>query len=96
MHTIKPLDAEAVIEAAQETSAVATLEEHSVLGGLGSAVAQVLAESDVPKVPYTGIGLESAFAPAAGDQSYLRDLFGLSTEAVVSRLLKLLASRSHA
>ena len=89
MHTVKPLDTEAVLTAARETGAIATLEEHSILGGLGGAVAEVLAEADIPRVPFTRIGLESAFAPTAGDQTYLRKTLGLSTEAVVARLLKL-------
>ena len=94
MHTVKPLDAAAVVAAAQETSAVATIEEHSVVGGLGSAVAHVLAESRVPKVPFAAVGLESAFVSTAGDQTYLRDTFGLSTEAVFNRMLALVAQRS--
>lgn len=96
MHTLKPLDVEAVLFAAQETSAVATIEEHSVIGGLGSAVAQVLAEADGPNVPFTAIGLESAFAKTAGDQSYLREAFGVSIEAVTDRLQQLVARRSNA
>jgi transketolase len=96
MHTVKPLDAEAVILAAQNSSAIATIEEHSIVGGLGSAVAHVLAESDGPKVPFTAIGLESAFASTAGDQAYLREAFGLSTEAVLNRLLNLVAQRKRA
>jgi transketolase len=91
MHTVKPLDVEAVLTAARETGAIATLEEHSILGGLGGAVAEVLAEADIPKVPFTRIGLESAFAPTAGDQAYLRATLGLSSEAVVERLLKLVS-----
>ena len=75
---------------------MATIEEHSVIGGLGSAVAEVLAESDGPRMPFIRIGLESAFAPTAGDQAYQRQAFGLSPETVIERLLKLVALRSHA
>lgn len=89
MHTIKPLDVEAVERAARETGAIATIEEHSVVGGLGSAVAHILAESSDPKVPFVAIGLDSVFAKTAGDQTYLRDAFGLSTAAVTNRLLEL-------
>ena len=95
MHTVKPLDTEAVLAAVRETQAMATLEEHSVLGGLGGAVAEVLAECEERSIPFTRIGLESAFAPVAGDQEYLRASFGLSTEAIVKRLMKLAARRSH-
>ena len=54
MHTIKPIDEELIIECARETGAIVTVEEHSVCGGLGSAVAEVLAEH-MP-VPMTRIG----------------------------------------
>jgi len=93
---VKPLDTDAVLAAAEETGAVATLEEHSILGGLGGAVAEVLAESDGRKVPFTRIGLESAFASTAGDQVYLRKMFGLSTDSLVERLLKLVSRRTYA
>ena len=55
IHTIKPLDAELVIKAAQETGKVVTVEEHSVIGGLGSAVCDVLAENFPTKVKKIGI-----------------------------------------
>ena len=89
MHTVKLLDHEAVLSAARDTKAMATLEEHSTLGGLGGAVAEVLAEYSDRKSPFTRIGVESGFAPKAGSQEYLRSMFGLSTEAVTERMLKL-------
>lgn len=55
MHTIKPLDEEAVIKAAKETSGIVTVEEHSVIGGLGSAVCDVLCENYPAKVLKIGI-----------------------------------------
>ena len=90
MHTIKPLDTDAVLKAASETGAIATLEEHSILGGLGGAVAEVLAEHAPWKIPFTRIGMDSTFVSKAGDQEYLRDMFGLSAPAVVNRLLALM------
>jgi transketolase len=92
MHTIKPLDEDAVLEAARETNAIATLEEHSILGGLGGAVAEVLAEGDAPKRPFVRIGLESGFVSQAGDQEYLRAANGLSSEKVAQRLLSLVGA----
>src|SRR4029079_213601 len=50
MHTISPLDEEPVLDAARETNAIFTIEEHSVVGGLGGAVAELLLESDVPAI----------------------------------------------
>ncbi len=90
MHTLKPLDNAAVLSAARETGAVATLEEHSVVGGLGSAVAEVLAESLEARVPFRRIGLLSAFSPHIGTQEYMQKQHGLDTESIVQSLLELL------
>ena len=94
MHTLKPLDTEAVVRAAQETAAIVTLEEHSVIGGLGSAVAEVLAEAQVPRVRFRRLALPSAFAATVGSQDYLRDAYGLSEDAILAELRGMLVARS--
>jgi transketolase len=86
MHTLKPFDTEAVLAAARETGAIATLEEHSVIGGLGSAVAEVLAEADGPRVPFRRIGLPSAFSPHIGSQEYMQGQHGLDEASVADTL----------
>lgn len=83
MHTVKPLDEDAVAAAAQETGGIITLEEHSRIGGLGGAVAETLAEMGDVRVPFRRIGLPSEFAPCAGSQDYLRSLYGLDIDSVV-------------
>jgi transketolase len=90
MHTLKPLDVEAVLAAARETRALATLEQHSVLGGLGGAVAEVLAEAPPPRVPFRRIGLPSAFSPRVGGQAYLEAQNGLDLPGVLAALEPLL------
>lgn len=90
MHTLKPLDEDAIVAAARETGAVLTLEEHSRIGGLGGAVAEVLAEMEGGRVPFQRIGLPPGFAPVAGSQEYLRAAHGLGTESVVESVLSLL------
>jgi transketolase len=79
MHTLKPLDEEAVLEAARETPAVITVEEHSVTGGLGAAVADVLAGSGLRLPRFRKFGLPDEISHAVGSQAYLRrrcgDLF---------------------
>jgi transketolase len=82
MHTLKPLDTEAILAAAHETHAIFTLEEHSILGGLGSAVAEVLAEADIPKIPFKRIGIPPAFSPYIGSQEYMQECHGLTPEAI--------------
>jgi transketolase len=76
MHTLKPLDAEAVVRAARETGRLLTVEEHSVTGGLGSAVADVLAEAAVPGVRFRKFGVPDRLHHAVGSQAFLRRLAG--------------------
>ncbi len=83
MHTIKPLDREAVEHAATETRFVITLEEHSIEGGLGGAVAEVLAELEPGHAPLKRIGLRPEFNKVVGDQAYLKALHALDEEGVM-------------
>lgn len=87
MHTLKPLDEAAVLAAAGETGAIVTLEEHSILGGLGGAVAEVLAESAGRRVPFRRIGLPSAFSPHIGTQEYMQAQHGLDAESLTRQLV---------
>jgi len=83
MHTVKPLDTEAVLKAAKETRGIMTVEEHSVTGGLGSAVAECLAQSGL-HAPFKIIGLPDAFCREVGGQEYLRNRAGLSVESLIA------------
>ncbi|HYT19830.1 MAG TPA: transketolase C-terminal domain-containing protein [Candidatus Polarisedimenticolia bacterium] len=82
MHTVKPVDADAILAAAHDTRAVFTLEEHSVVGGLGGAVAELLAEAGEGVVAFKRLGLPSAFSSVVGTQEYLRAQHGLSVESL--------------
>jgi len=93
MHTVKPLDSDAVLAAARQTGMIVTLEEHSIIGGLGAAVAEVLAENDGAGVGFRRLGLASQFATQVGSQEYLRAQAGLSPEAVLQSLRSLLDKR---
>lgn len=75
MHTIKPLDVEETLRAARETRAIVTVEEHSITGGLGSAVAEVLAESGLTS-PFRRFGVPDRISHAVGDQHFLRQQTG--------------------
>jgi transketolase len=87
MHTLKPLDVEAVNAAARETGAIVTVEEHSVVGGLGSAVAEALAEADSPCCPFRRFGSPDRLLHRIGGQDHLRGLFG-DLDATVLELLR--------
>jgi transketolase len=90
MHTVKPLDTEAVLRAAEETRAIVTLEEHSVTGGLGGAVAEVLAEAGISGVLLKRFGLPSCFSSHVGSQEYLRAACGLSEDEILRSLRPML------
>jgi transketolase len=76
MHTLKPLDRQALRQAAEETGAIFTVEEHSVVGGLGSAVADFLAEADLCYVRLRKHALPDELQRKVGSQQYFRRLSG--------------------
>lgn len=90
MHTVKPLDDNAVLAAARETQAIFTIEEHSVIGGLGGAVAEVLLESSTRPRIFKRIGIRSGFSSIVGTQEYLQSQYGLDAEGIVSSVLETL------
>ena len=81
IHTIKPLDTELVIKAAKETGIIVTAEEHSIIGGLGSAVAETVCEAC--PVPVVRIGVNDVFGHSGPANEVLRD-YGLSAENIVN------------
>lgn len=86
MHTLKPLDVDAVRAAALETAGVITVEEHSIVGGLGSAVAEVLAGLDGRRAPLRMFAAADRINPTIGSQEHLRGQIGDLT-AMVRELL---------
>ena len=82
IHTLKPLDRELLLQAAQETGALVTAEEHSVVGGLGSAVAETLAEG-WPAV-LERVGFRDRFCPTGRDPESLLDACGCSVADVLA------------
>ncbi len=91
MHTVKPLDEAALRACAGETRSLFTLEEHSRIGGLGSAIAEWTAMNRV-SCPLYLFGADDAFASCTGSQAYLRALCGLTVEHVAESIAARLAS----
>ena len=87
LHTVKPIDKEEIIKAARETGAVVTAEEHTIVGGMGSAVAEVLAENC--PVPICMVGMKDRFGES-GDALELMKYFGLTAEGIVKAALEVL------
>ncbi|HYB14990.1 MAG TPA: transketolase C-terminal domain-containing protein [Streptosporangiaceae bacterium] len=83
--TIKPLDTATVRAASAEASIVVTAENHSVVGGLGSAVAETIAEAGLGR-PLRRIGLRDTFAEGSLDAPYLFEKYGLSTSALIETI----------
>ena len=82
IHTIKPLDKELIIKCAKETRGIVTAEEHSVTGGLGSAVAEALAAAH--PAPMAFVGVENTFTET-GDYESLLKKYGLTAENIVEK-----------
>ena len=91
MHTIKPLDASAVERAARDTGAIVTAEEHSIIGGLGGAVAEVLSESY--PTPLRRIGIRDRFGESSRSYGDLLRAHGLTPEAIVDAIQKVVERR---
>ena len=85
MHTIKPIDKDAIMKAAKETGAIVTAEEHNVLCGLGSAVSEVV--SEIYPVPVLKVGTEDTFGKS-GNAEALMVKFGLTKENILAKVKK--------
>jgi transketolase len=88
MHTVKPLDRDAVLSAAVETRGLVTLEEHTTVGGLGGAVAEVLAER--PSVPLRRLGLPDTFAKRTASRAELLETYGMTARHAAEAAAELL------
>ena len=87
IHTIKPIDEELIIKAAKETGVIVTAEEHSIIGGLGSAVAEVVSEKC--PVPVLRVGVKDTFGES-GKPNELLEKYGLTSKDIVNKVKKAL------
>ena len=92
--TVKPLDREKIEEIAGEADLIVTVEEHNVIGGFGSAVAEIMAEMREKRAYLTRIGLKDEYSVRVGSQKYLRQQYGMDSDAIVARIENLLGKRS--
>jgi transketolase len=90
MASIKPIDAEAIIKAAAETGAIVTAEEHNIIGGLGSAVSEVVA-SNKP-VPMEFVGVQDTFGES-GTPKELMAKYGLTANDIVEAVKRVIARK---
>ena len=92
IHTVKPLDTALIADAAKRTGAIVTAEEHSVIGGLGSAVCEAVAQSC--PVPVLRVGVEDQYG-RSGKVPELLEIYGLTKENIVSRALAAIALKKE-
>ncbi len=92
IHTLKPLDQVTVVRAARETGGLITVEEHTLHGGLGGAVAELLMDSGVTPRRWLRIGLAAGFSSIVGSQEYLRRCYGLDAQSIARRVATLVRS----
>ena len=92
VHTLKPLDSDAFVLAARETGGIVTIEEHTVDGGLGGAVAETLLERGAMPGFFHRVGLRQGFSSIVGSQDYLRARYRIDRHAVVAKVQELLKS----
>jgi transketolase len=93
MHTIKPLDKDAIEKAAKETGAIVTAEEHSIIGGLGSAVAETLAESRPTTM--SRVGIRDRFGESSRSYNNLMQKLGLTSEAIADAVREVISRRDE-
>lgn len=89
MHTIKPIDRQAIIRAAKETKGIITVEEHSIIGGLGTAVAEVIAEEGI-SIPFRRLGIQDEWA-MIGYPEDLYEHYGISANGIRQAVIDMVA-----
>jgi transketolase len=90
MHTIKPIDKDAIIDAVKNTGGILTVEEHNIIGGLGSAVAEVLADEGLTPKAFKRLAFPDVNIAKIGGQNWIRDQYGLQANGIADSVKKIL------
>ena len=91
IHTLKPLDRDLLLESAEETGALVSAEEHNIIGGLGSAVAEALC--DAYPIPLERVGIQDRFCPTGRNLDILMDACGLGVSEIIAASQRVLARK---
>lgn len=89
-HTVKPLDEECLESTFSRFKLVATLEEHSLIGGFGAAVSEWLADTETPRKKFIRFGTPDAFFKKSGEQEYAREMLGLTGHQIADKIVNVL------
>jgi len=93
MHTVKPIDKKLIQELAQIHDHMITTEEHTILGGLGGAVAEIISQMPDKKAKLLILGLPDSFPEKLGSHDYLREVHGLTPNKLANRIKKFLSQK---
>jgi transketolase len=93
LHTLKPLDKDAIFDAAKSTGGIITVEEQTILGGLGGAVAEICLENQIIPPMFYRIGLKDRFSSIVGSQDYLRNQYQMDAAQIALKVSELLKSK---
>lgn len=89
--TVKPIDKETIKKVANEVDLIVTCEEHNIIGGFGSAVAEVMSEMKDKKASLLRVGLNDEYSVRVGNQTYLRRQYGIDANSIAEKILKALS-----
>ena len=88
--TVKPIDKDVICTCAKDFDLLVTCEEHNIVGGFGSAVAEVMAEMPAKRAHLMRIGMQDMYATKVGSQAYLREQYGMSAKQIAEKIVKAL------
>lgn len=88
--TVKPLDMNVIQKCAKEFDLIVTCEEHNIVGGFGSAVAEVMAEMREKKAFLLRIGLNDEYSVKVGNQKYLRAQYGMDAKSIAEKIQEII------
>lgn len=88
--TVKPIDKEIIVKVANEVDLIVTCEEHNIVGGFGSAVAEVMAEMKSRKATLLRVGINDEYSVRVGNQKYLRAQYGIDANSIAEKIMKAL------
>lgn len=93
MHTVKPIDKEAIFECMKSSQYIFTIEEHSIIGGLGSAVSEVIAQNIDRKIHFKSFGIPDTYAECAGSRDYFRKKYEIDEDSILKYIIQKVSQR---
>ncbi len=96
VHTLKPIDSASLLKEIGGKKLIFTLEEHNIIGGLGSAVAEILLANDINDIIFRSIGINDKYPDIAGDQNYLRSYYKIDEQSICDLITDYLTNGKQA